>query len=58
MKTFRVMGTMSKLYFMDVAAKNKLEAYDIANERNTNDWFDVELDETIEIIEVIENDEE
>ena len=43
---------------MDVQAADKLEAYDIANQRNTNDWFIIEHDNVIEIEDVIEYDQE
>lgn len=58
MKTFRVFGTLSQNYYMDVQAADKLEAYDIANQRNTNDWFIIEHDNVIEIEDVIEYDQE
>jgi hypothetical protein len=57
MKTFRVTGALTKLYYMDVAADSGLEAYDIAESRNTEDWFEIETDNTIELVEVYENEE-
>lgn len=58
MPTFRVFGTLSQNYYMDVQAEDRIEAYDIANQRDTNDWFEVEQDNLIEINEVIEYDQE
>jgi hypothetical protein len=58
MKTFRVLGSMNQLFYMDVSANDKLEAYDIAEARNTDDWFEVETDNIIDIVEVLDNDEE
>lgn len=57
MKTFRVTGSLTKLYYMDVAADNGLEAYDVAESRNTEDWFEIETDNVIELVEVYENEE-
>jgi hypothetical protein len=58
MKTFRVLGSMNQLFYMDVSANDKLEAYDIAEARNTDDWFEVETDNIIDIVEVLDNDED
>jgi hypothetical protein len=58
MPTYRVMGSITKLYYVDVSASEKLEAYDIANQRPTNDWSEIEIDSVIEPIEVIEYDPE
>jgi len=43
---------------MDVSAADPVEAYDIANQRQTNDWFEVENDYVIEVIDVVEMNEE
>lgn len=58
MQIFRVFGTLSQNYYTDVSAQDKLEAYDIANQRPTIDWSEVETDNLIEIDEVIEYDQE
>ena len=54
MPLYRVLGARQELYWMNVSAKSKLEAYDIAAARDTNDWFDLETDNEIEVIEVEE----
>jgi hypothetical protein len=56
MKIFRVTGALTKLYYMDVAAEDGLQAYDIAESRNTDDWFEIETDNVIELVEVYENE--
>jgi len=43
---------------MDVQAEDNMQAYDIANQRLTNDWFEIEQDNVIQIDEVIEYDQE
>jgi hypothetical protein len=43
---------------MNVAAEDKLQAYDIAEACNTEDWSEVETDNIIEVIEVEEAEEE
>lgn len=57
MPLYRVVGARQSLYWMNVSAESKLEAYDIAEERDTNDWFDLETDNIIEIVEVEEEEE-
>ena len=37
MPTYRVFGDLNKVYYTDVQASDRNEAYDIANERQTND---------------------
>lgn len=58
MPLFRVLGARQQLFWMNVSAESKLEAYDIAEARDTNDWFDLETDNVIEVIEVEEESED
>jgi hypothetical protein len=58
MPLFRVLGARQQLFWMNVSADSKIEAYDIANDRHTNDWFDLETDNVIEVIEVEEESED
>ena len=58
MPLFRVIGARQELYWMNVSAKDKMEAYDIADSRNSEDWFELETDNVIEVIEVEREDEE
>ena len=58
MPLFRVVGARQSLYWMNVSAESKLEAYDIAEARDTNDWFDLETDNVIEVVEVEMEDED
>lgn len=57
MPLYRVIGSRQNLYWMNVSADNKLEAYDIAEQMDTNDWFDLETDNIIEVVEVEEEEE-
>ena len=54
MPLYRIVGARQSLYWMNVSAESKIEAYDIAEARDTNDWFDLETDNIIEVIEVEE----
>lgn len=56
MPKFRVLGSLNKLFYMDVEANDKLEAYDIAEAKPAVDWFEIETDNEIEIVEVTEDD--
>jgi len=58
MPTYRVFGDLNKVYYTDVQALDRNEAYDIANERQTNDWSEVEADYIIEVFNVEEYDQE
>lgn len=58
MPTYRVYGNKELNYYMDVSASDPIEAYDIANQRQTNDWFEVEDDYVIEVMDVVEMNEE
>jgi hypothetical protein len=58
MPTYRVFGEMTKTYYMDVQADEILEAYDIANQRDTIDWFEIETDGIIEVFDAEEYDQE
>lgn len=58
MPLYRVVGARQSLYWMNVSAESKLEAYDIAEARDTNDWFDLETDNVIEVVEVEMEDED
>ena len=58
MPLFRVLGSRQQLFWMNVKADSKLEAYDIAEARDTHDWFDLETDNVIEVIEVEEESED
>lgn len=58
MPTYRVYGNKELNYYMDVSAADPVEAYDIANQRQTSDWFEVENDYVIEVIDVVEMNEE
>jgi len=57
MPVYKVLGARQELYWMNVSANSKLEAYDIAEGRNTDDWFQLITDNTIEVIEVEEEEE-
>jgi hypothetical protein len=57
MKLFRVLGARQDLFYMDVSAESRLEAYDIAEARNTEDWTPIETDNIIEVIEVEEGED-
>ena len=58
MPTYRVFGDLNKVYYTDVQASDRNEAYDIANEIQTNDWSEVEADYIIEVFNVEEYDQE
>lgn len=51
MKTFRVLGSKTQEFYIDVSAEGPDEAYDRANEDHVQ-WFEVETDEPIEPYEV------
>ncbi len=58
MPTYRVFGELIQSFYTDVQAEDRIEAYDIANQRSLIDWFQVETDDVIEIINVEEYDQE
>ena len=58
MPIFRVFGELIQSFYTDVQAEDKIEAYDIANQRSMTDWFQVETDDVIEIINVEEYNQE
>lgn len=55
---FKVIGSRTNTYYMDVSAEDSRQAYDIAFERDTNDWSEIETDNIIEILEVLEEENE
>lgn len=58
MKLFKVLGIKSAFYYMDISAEDSEQAYDIALERNQDDWTLIEAEDVlIEIVEVEEVDE-
>lgn len=57
MKMFKVLGARQQLFWMNVQANDKLEAYDIAEASQTNDWLEIETDNVIEVIEVEEEED-
>ena len=56
MPTYRVYGEKIKTYYTDINAANPNSAYDIANDKPTKDWFEVENDDVIEVTDVYQND--
>lgn len=58
MPMFKVIGSRTNTYYMDVSAEDSRQAYDIAFERDTNDWSEIETDNIIEIVEVLEEENE
>jgi hypothetical protein len=56
--TYRVYGELNKVYYTDVSASEPVEAFDVANQRQTNDWSEVEDDYVIEVFDVVEMNEE
>ena len=56
-KMFKVLGARQQLFWMNVQANDKLEAYDIAEASQTNDWLEIETDNVIEVIEVEEEED-
>lgn len=54
MQIYRVYGDKTNKYYTDVSAASREQAFDIANQRDTIDWLEVETDETIDIYSVEE----
>ena len=51
MPTYKVLGSRTQEFYIDVAADDPDEAWDRANEDHVQ-WFEIETDETIEPYEV------
>lgn len=47
MSTYRVFGSKTQDFYVDVSAASPAEAYDIANNGHTQ-WYEIETDDTIE----------
>jgi hypothetical protein len=58
MPTFRVLGEKIVMYWAEVQAKDSYEAYDIADQLMTNEWNEIETDNTIEPVDVYEVEED
>ena len=55
MPLYKVLGARQTLYSMNVNAESKLGAYDIAQEKDSTAWNELETDNIIEIVEVEED---
>ena len=51
MPTYKVLGSKTQEFYIDVSAADPNEAYDRAQEDHVQ-WFEIETDETIEPYEV------
>lgn len=54
MTKYRVLGTKEEYFYVDIEAEDNLEAYDISLQLNTDKWFKISTDETIEPYQVID----
>ena len=55
---YRVFGRKYQDYYTKVNAENAYEAMDIANKQDTTKWFQLEDDDTIEAIDVFEEEDQ
>lgn len=51
MATYKVLGSKTQEFYVDVSAADPDEAYDLANEGHVQ-WFEVETDDPVEPYEV------
>lgn len=54
MKTYRVLGSMDKIYYLDVEAADGMQAYQMANKADTHLWNEIETDSVIYATDVEE----
>lgn len=55
---YRVFGRKYQDYYTKVDAANAYEAMDLANKQDTTKWFQLEDDDTIEAIDVFEEEDQ
>jgi hypothetical protein len=58
MPKFRVLGEKPMMYWTVVDAKDSYEAYDKADKLNSVDWIEIETDNTIEPVDIYQEEEE
>ena len=55
---YRVFGRKYQDYYTKVDANNAYEAMELANKQDTTKWFQLEDDDTIEAIDVFEEEDQ
>ena len=54
MPMYRVLGSMDKIYYIDVNAADGMQAYEMANKADTHLWSEIETDSVIYATDVEE----
>ncbi len=57
MSKYRVIGSRYQPYYADVVAADKYQAYDIAKDLESNEWYQIETDDIIEPVEVLDDND-
>ena len=57
MTKYRVIGSKYQPYYTDVVAADKYQAYDIAKDLESNEWYQIETDDIIEPVEVLDDND-